>query len=207
MKIDCQGAEIPILKGAKTLINKIDFIILELPLFGQYNENVSNFNEHIKFMDKIGFQIFSKIDNHYKNNFNMQIDILFINKKSTYYHNFLKNSNFSEPNKKLLKNHYRNLFENDSDVLLELESKLIQNLKIYYIDDIKKKNHLFIDCDFISILILIENIVENLKFLDDFGFIPFDIIDSNNFGNLNMNIIFINKKHKFNTIVQEKLLE
>ena len=80
IKIDCQGAEIPILKGATSILEKTDFIILEIPLFGQYNEGVPNFLEHIKYMDSIGFIIYDIIDNHYINNFNMQVDVLFINK-------------------------------------------------------------------------------------------------------------------------------
>jgi FkbM family methyltransferase len=80
IKIDCQGAEIPILKGSTSILEKTDFILLEIPLFGQYNEGVPNFLEHIKFMDSIGFVTYDIIDNHYINNFNMQIDILFINK-------------------------------------------------------------------------------------------------------------------------------
>ena len=80
IKIDCQGAEIPILKGATSILEKTDFIILEMPLFGQYNEGVPNFLEHISFMNSIGFIIYDIIDNHYINNFNMQVDVLFINK-------------------------------------------------------------------------------------------------------------------------------
>jgi len=84
IKIDCQGAEISILKGSSDILNKTDFIILEIPLFGQYNEGVSNFLEHIIFMNSIGFIVYDIIDNHYINDFNMQIDVLFINKN----HNF-----------------------------------------------------------------------------------------------------------------------
>ena len=80
IKIDCQGAEVPILKGSKTILDKTDFILLEMPLFGKYNEGVPNFLEHIQFMDSIGFCSFDIIDNHYIHNFNMQIDMLFINK-------------------------------------------------------------------------------------------------------------------------------
>lgn len=80
IKIDCQGAEIPILKGATSILEKTDFIILEIPLFGQYNEGVPNFLEHITFMDTIGFTTYDIIDNHYINQFNMQVDVLFINK-------------------------------------------------------------------------------------------------------------------------------
>jgi len=84
IKIDCQGAEIPILKGSGSILERTDFIILEIPLFGQYNECVPNFLEHISFMNKIGFNPYDIIDNHYINGFNMQIDMLFINK----YHKF-----------------------------------------------------------------------------------------------------------------------
>jgi FkbM family methyltransferase len=86
MKIDCQGAEIPILKGATEILNKTDFVVLEIPLFGQYNEGVPNFLEHIAFMDSIGFTSYDILENHYINNFNMQVDMLFINKN----HNFNK---------------------------------------------------------------------------------------------------------------------
>jgi len=80
IKIDCQGAEIPILKGATSILDKADFIVLEIPLFGQYNEGVPSFLEHIVFMDSIGFNTYDIIDNHYINGFNMQVDVLFINK-------------------------------------------------------------------------------------------------------------------------------
>jgi len=80
IKIDCQGAEIPILKGAINLTTKTDFILLEIPLFGQYNENVPNFLEHIQFMDSINFVIYDIIETHYVNGFSMQVDVIFINK-------------------------------------------------------------------------------------------------------------------------------
>ena len=80
IKIDCQGAELPILKGATSLFHKTDFILLEIPFFGQYNEGVPSFLEHIQYMDSIGFVSYDIIDNHYINDFNMQVDVLFINK-------------------------------------------------------------------------------------------------------------------------------
>lgn len=86
IKIDCQGAEIPILKGSTSILEKTDFIILEIPLFGQYNEGVPNFLEHIAFMNSIGFITYDIIDNHYINKFNMQVDVLFINKNHNFNH-------------------------------------------------------------------------------------------------------------------------
>lgn len=84
VKIDCQGAEIPILKGASNILKNTDFIIMELPLFGQYNEGVGSFQDHIIFMDSIGFIPYDIMEKHYFNNFVMQIDMMFINKN----HNF-----------------------------------------------------------------------------------------------------------------------
>ena len=80
IKIDCQGAEIPILKGATSILNKSAFIILEMPLFGQYNEGVPTFLEHITFMDSIGFAPYDMLESRYINGFNMQVDMMFINK-------------------------------------------------------------------------------------------------------------------------------
>jgi FkbM family methyltransferase len=80
IKIDCQGAEIPILKGATSILHKTDFILLEIPFFGEYNKGVPNFLEHIKYMDSIGFIPYDIVEAHYIFNCNMQVDIIFINK-------------------------------------------------------------------------------------------------------------------------------
>jgi len=80
IKIDCQGAEIPILKGATAILQKTHFILLEIPLFGQYNEGVPTFLEHIQYMDSIGFIPYDIADHHYIKGFNIQIDMMFISK-------------------------------------------------------------------------------------------------------------------------------
>jgi FkbM family methyltransferase len=86
IKIDCQGAEIPILKGCGIILDRTDFIILEIPFFGKWNENTPSFLEHINFMDSIGFIVFDIADLHIINGYTMQIDMIFINKN----HNFIK---------------------------------------------------------------------------------------------------------------------
>ena len=86
IKIDTQGSEIPILKGllhddtGKHLLERTDFIILEIPLFGQYNEGVPNFLEHIQFMDTIGFIPYDFVESHVVSGFNIQVDMMFCNK-------------------------------------------------------------------------------------------------------------------------------
>jgi FkbM family methyltransferase len=95
MKIDCQGAEIPILQGASQVLKKTDFIILEVPYFGQYNEGVPNFLEHIKFMDSIGFIPYDISDIHRRYNFTIQVDIMFINRNHPF--NDIVQQRFSGP--------------------------------------------------------------------------------------------------------------
>jgi FkbM family methyltransferase len=85
IKIDCQGAEISILKGATKILKHTDLIVMELPLFGVYNEGVPTFLEHIQFMDTIGFVPYDVVDSHYINGFNMQLDMLFINKSHSFH--------------------------------------------------------------------------------------------------------------------------
>jgi FkbM family methyltransferase len=84
IKIDCQGAEISILKGGQNLIKNTEFIILEMPFCGQYNTNVLSFSEHINFMEANNFVVFDIIDKHiHDNRLLFQIDIIFINKNSS----------------------------------------------------------------------------------------------------------------------------
>lgn len=82
IKIDTQGSEIEVLKGAGTILNNTDFIVLEMPFFGQYNEGCPSFREYINFLDSKGFVPFEITDIHNIGNppFQTQIDLLFINK-------------------------------------------------------------------------------------------------------------------------------
>ena len=80
IKIDCQGAEIPILKGGKNTILNTSVIILEMPFMGEYNIGVPNFYEHIKYMDEIGYQVYDIIEMHRVEDILIQIDIIFLKK-------------------------------------------------------------------------------------------------------------------------------
>jgi FkbM family methyltransferase len=80
MKMDTQGSEIPILKGATRILKNVDFILMEVPFFGQYNEGVPTFNEHVQFMDSIDFIPFEMVQTHFFHEFMIQMDIVFIRK-------------------------------------------------------------------------------------------------------------------------------
>lgn len=58
---------------------------MEIPFCGQYNFGVPNFNEHINFMNYIGFEVFDISELHYHNNLLIQIDIFFVRKDSEFY--------------------------------------------------------------------------------------------------------------------------
>ena len=78
IKIDCQGAEIPILKGGNRLIQKSSVIILEVPFMGEYNIGAPNIYEHINYMENIGYRVFDIVELHRVDNILIQIDIIFI---------------------------------------------------------------------------------------------------------------------------------
>ena len=78
IKIDCQGAEIPILKGGNSLVKKSSVIILEVPFMGEYNIGAPNFYEHINYMENIGYRVFDIVEQHRVDNILIQIDIIFI---------------------------------------------------------------------------------------------------------------------------------
>tara|TARA_B100000686_G_scaffold171875_1_gene179082 strand:- start:12246 stop:12908 length:663 start_codon:yes stop_codon:yes gene_type:complete len=84
IKIDCQGAELPILKGGKRLVQNAKVIILEVPFMGQYNIGVPNFFEHIKYMQEIGYSVFDIVELHRVQGILIQIDLIFIKKKNDF---------------------------------------------------------------------------------------------------------------------------
>jgi len=85
IKIDTQGAEIPILKGGKETIRNNEIIIMEVPFVGAYNENVPNFFGHISYLEEIGYAPLEIVDQHIirkgdYNYFALQLDLAFIRK-------------------------------------------------------------------------------------------------------------------------------
>jgi FkbM family methyltransferase len=82
IKLDCQGAELDILKGGKELLNTTDVVLMECPFAGKYNEGAPTFIEYIQYMDSIGFSPLDITELHRANEILCQIDILFLRKTS-----------------------------------------------------------------------------------------------------------------------------
>ena len=92
IKIDTQGSEIDILKGAKNTLKKCKLIYIECPI-SKSNKNNLNFNDYLNFMKTINFIPQEICEIHHFHGFLFQIDILFMKK------NLYKKLNF---NKKIL---------------------------------------------------------------------------------------------------------
>jgi FkbM family methyltransferase len=82
VKIDCQGAELDILKGGEALIQGTEVLLLECSLAGQYNMGAPSFADYIRYTDSIGFAPFDIPELHRANGVLCQIDILFVRKAS-----------------------------------------------------------------------------------------------------------------------------
>ena len=58
VKMDVQGAELAAVRGGSRLLANTMFLLLELPWYGQYNEGVASFAEHVAALDAAGFIVY-----------------------------------------------------------------------------------------------------------------------------------------------------
>jgi FkbM family methyltransferase len=82
VKIDCQGAELDILKGGQRMIAHTDVVLLECSFAGQYNAGAPSFLEYISALDSLGFAPLDITELHRAGTILCQIDILFLRKSS-----------------------------------------------------------------------------------------------------------------------------
>ena len=88
IKIDTQGSELDIFYGASDLFknNFIDFILMELPI-KEYNKGTPDFYGYLKYMESMDFYPYDIFELHQWENRTLQMDILFVNKYSSFYKN------------------------------------------------------------------------------------------------------------------------
>lgn len=82
VKIDCQGSELDILEGGRTLIADTEVLLLECSFAGQYNRGAPSFADYIRVTDALGFAPVDITELHRANGVLCQIDILFLRKTS-----------------------------------------------------------------------------------------------------------------------------
>ena len=110
------------------------------------------------------------------------------------------NNNYMGPSVSDVIKYYDELIIDDIDILKE------KSLTLYHIEHIK--NYKNINGDFVFVLMLMENLVTDLKIMENFGFIPYDIqVQKDVLGRVDLNMLFINKNHEENIIVNKKLME
>lgn len=85
LKIDAQGSELNILKGANKAIAQTEFILLETQNL-TYNQNAPHINQVFPFMEKLGFKLFDVTQIHYLPSGEMaQLDLLFVKQTSKFF--------------------------------------------------------------------------------------------------------------------------
>ena len=83
IKLDCQGAELDILRGGTTLLRGTTAVLLECPFAGQYNEGAPSFIEYLRTLDELGFAPLDITEAHRAGGILFQLDILCLRKTSS----------------------------------------------------------------------------------------------------------------------------
>lgn len=78
IKIDTQGSELDILRGAETMLPNVDLVYLECPI-GKYNLGAPNMQEYLEYMAGQNFIPSDLLEIHTADHVLIQIDIMFIN--------------------------------------------------------------------------------------------------------------------------------
>ena len=81
IKIDVQGAEKLVLEGGLKTLQRADFVLMELNVL-QYNEGAPMLAEMVAYMEEKGFQVFDCVEHHQHMGYCIQLDFIFINKRS-----------------------------------------------------------------------------------------------------------------------------
>jgi FkbM family methyltransferase len=79
IKMDVQGSELNIIKGALPIIKNTKYLLLELQTY-QYNKGAPLIEEVVSYLHGIGFGFVDLFDLMYSNNHLIQVDGLFINR-------------------------------------------------------------------------------------------------------------------------------
>jgi FkbM family methyltransferase len=79
IKLDTQGSEIDILKGARECLKETNVVICEIPVL-RYNLGAPTFNEYIDFFLNLNFLPWRISEVHTRKNLVIQIDVVFLSK-------------------------------------------------------------------------------------------------------------------------------
>lgn len=80
IKLDTQGSELDILKGAADIMKNVKVILTEMPIM-KYNEGAPNIHEYLEYFDQMGFYPMNVEQTHFIDKLLVQIDIIFLRKE------------------------------------------------------------------------------------------------------------------------------
>ena len=83
LKLDTQGSELDILKGATKLLGKTELIVTELPII-EYNRGAPNISEYLEFFKSHDYIPVDVLEVHRGEETLIQLDILFILRSAKY---------------------------------------------------------------------------------------------------------------------------
>jgi FkbM family methyltransferase len=78
IKIDTQGSELDVLRGAESFLNQVDLIYLECPII-EYNLGAPTIQDYLDYMREQKFVPTDILEVHRNENVLLQVDIMFIN--------------------------------------------------------------------------------------------------------------------------------
>lgn len=81
IKLDTQGSELDILKGAESIIDKVDMIYTECPII-QYNTNAPNIQDYLEYFKSKRFIPITVMEVHVGEAVLLQVDIMFMREES-----------------------------------------------------------------------------------------------------------------------------
>jgi len=113
LKIDVQGGELEVIKGAKDCLSNFEFIKLEVGVIEQY-VGQPIFNEYISVMAENGFVLFDIITCHFAmTGMLAQLDLVFAKKDGIYRSNQRWFDNVDQSNR-YIPDHYNGVVRNDN---------------------------------------------------------------------------------------------
>lgn len=85
VKLDCQGAELEILRGGQQVLQGTEVLLLECAFAGIYNTGAPTFAETVQALDALGFAPLEIPELHRANGILCQIDLLYLRKTSPFW--------------------------------------------------------------------------------------------------------------------------
>jgi len=81
MKLDVQGAELDVLRGAETCLRTTKYVLMEVSLH-RWNKDAPMIEDVISYMSERDFELIDIVDTHFVENYLFQIDVLFAHKST-----------------------------------------------------------------------------------------------------------------------------